>query len=180
VGLSATSAYAGAIGAVQHGPVGDSGNGVVCGTAGGGASYGRRECVFVRVCPQVSITIQSTAVLVVLVRVSQMVRPVAVTLVTPTPVTAVPGTLVEGVATARKVVPLRLRPVIVTEVGVLAARGVMVTRPVAMFPALRVPSTVRPLEVSRAEPAAEPGGASRTRSSTKEPWVSVSAPWPVM
>ncbi len=53
-----------------------------------------------------------------------------------------------------------------------AGVGVTVTRSVAMFPALKVPSTVNPLEVNRAEPAAELDGASRTYSA----WNASGAP----
>lgn len=69
----------------------------------------------------------------VFARVSHTVRPVALTLVAPTPVTLVPGTVVFAVTYARKALPATCRPLTVKLVGSLAALGVIVTDPKAMF-----------------------------------------------
>lgn len=176
MGLPAATADTGVVGPVQRDLVMNARDWTPIRTAHRNELCRRRKLLLDHVSHQLPITIQSTLVLVVFVLVSQTVRPVADTLVTPTPVTEVPGTDVEGVATARKVLPLTFNPVIVTDVGVFAALGVMATRPVTMFPALSTPETLKPLEVSLAKDAAEAVGASRTYSSMDDPASDVSAP----
>jgi hypothetical protein len=80
-------------------------------------------------------------VAVVFVRVSQIVTEDVLTSEQPTPRTEVPGTCVDAVATNRGLLPLMFRPVTVNEVGTLAADGVMLTRPVTMLLAWKVPTT---------------------------------------